>query len=75
LVSFFIKSVTLIGISTIGPIAGGLFASMQGIGLVSGSFMALIQSFVMCGYALVAQIIAITFWIIIGATKLITQKK
>ena len=28
----------LIGLSSIGPIAGGLFATIQGAGIVSGSF-------------------------------------
>ena len=33
-----------IGVSSIGPIAGGLFASAQGAGLVAGGNMSTIQS-------------------------------
>ncbi len=33
-----------IGVSSIGPIAGGLFATAQGAGLVAGSIMSTIQS-------------------------------
>ena len=33
-----------IGVSKIGPIAGGLFARIQGAGLIAGSIMSRIQS-------------------------------
>jgi hypothetical protein len=33
-----------VGISSTGPVAGGLFASAQGVGLVAGSIMSRIQS-------------------------------
>ena len=38
-----------IGLSAAGPVAGGLFASMQGAGIVSGSIMATAQSVAMGG--------------------------
>ena len=37
------------GLSAAGPVAGGLFASMQGAGIVSGSIMATAQSVAMGG--------------------------
>jgi len=54
----------LIGLSNIGPIAGGLFATMQGSGIISGSLMAMTQSFAMSGWVVVMQLFAITGWII-----------
>ena len=33
-----------IGLSSTGPVAGGLFAAAQGAGLVTGSVMSVIQS-------------------------------
>ena len=50
-----------LGLSTIGPIAGGLFSTMQGSGIVAGSIMALTQSFVMSGYAITIQTCTICF--------------
>lgn len=38
-----------VGLSAAGPVAGGLFASMQGAGIVSGSIMATAQSVAMGG--------------------------
>jgi hypothetical protein len=58
---------SLIGLSTSGPIAGGLFASMQGAGIASGSIMSILQSVAMSGWAVVIQIITISGWIIISA--------
>jgi len=52
----------LIGLSSIGPISGGLFATMQGAGIVSGSLMAMIQSFAMSGWVVVMQFVGITAW-------------
>jgi len=50
----------LIGLSSIGPIAGGLFATMQGTGIISGSLMAIIQSFAMSGGPVVMQLVGIS---------------
>jgi hypothetical protein len=55
----------LIGLSSIGPTAGGLFATMQGTGIVSGSLMAMTQSFVMSGWVAVMQLVAISSWLIV----------
>jgi hypothetical protein len=55
----------LIGLSSIGPISGGLFATMQGAGIVSGSLMAMIQSFAMSGWVVVMQFVGITPWVIV----------
>ncbi len=41
----------LIGLSTVGPVAGGLFAMNMGSGLTAGSFMAGLQSAAMTGTA------------------------
>lgn len=51
----------LLGLSTMGPIAGGFFSTMQGSGIVAGSVMALTQSFVMSGYAITIQTCTISF--------------
>jgi len=50
-----------LGLSTMGPIAGGFFSTMQGSGIVAGSIMALTQSFVMSGYAITIQMCTISF--------------
>jgi hypothetical protein len=50
-----------LGLSTMGPIAGGFFSTMQGSGIVAGSIMALTQSFVMCGWAITIQTYTICF--------------
>lgn len=55
----------LIGLSSIGPIAGGLFATMQGTGIISGSLMAMTQSFAMSGWVVVSQLVAISWWVIV----------
>jgi hypothetical protein len=55
----------LIGLSSIGPIAGGLFATMQGTGIISGSLMAMTQSFAMSGWIVVMQLVAISSWVIV----------
>ena len=55
----------LIGLSSIGPISGGLFATMQGAGIVSGSLMAMIQSFAMSGWVVVMQFVGATPWVIV----------
>jgi hypothetical protein len=52
----------LIGLSSIGPISGSLFATMQGAGIVSGSLMAMIQSFAMSGWVVVMQFVGISAW-------------
>ena len=55
----------LIGLSSIGPIAGGLFATMQGIGIISDSLMAMTQSFAMSGWVVVMRLVAISYWVIV----------
>jgi hypothetical protein len=55
----------LIGLSSIGPIAGGLFATMQGTGIISGSLMAMTQSFAMSGWVVLTQLVAISWWVIV----------
>ena len=65
-IMLFLPSIfSLIGLSTIGPIAGGLFSQLQGASIVSGSLMAIMQSFVMSGWAIFMQMSAIYYWIII----------
>jgi len=54
----------LIGLSSIGPIAGGLFATMQGTGIISGGLMAMTQSFAMSGWVVVMQLVTISWWVI-----------
>jgi hypothetical protein len=56
----------LIGLSSIGPISGGLFSTMQGAGIVSGSFMAMLQSFAMSGWVLLIQSFAVISWVVIS---------
>jgi hypothetical protein len=56
----------LIGLSSVGPIAGGFFSTMQGAGIVSGSFMAMIQSFAMSGWVILIQLVTAVSWIIIS---------
>jgi len=57
---------SFIGLSNIGPIAGGLFSSFQGAGIVSGSIMAMTQSFAMSGWVIVIQISTFIFWVIVS---------
>ena len=64
----------LIGLSTIGPIAGGWFASMMGAGVIAGSIMAAMQSFVMGGWLLLFQPFAIIFWIITSIVVFMAKK-
>ena len=64
---------SLIGLSSIGPIAGGLFSSFQGAGIVSGSVMAMTQSFAMSGWVIVIQISTIIFWSIVSINKYIVR--
>ena len=45
------SSFVAIGLSPIGPIAGGLFASSMGASLAAGSFMSLLQAAAMTGTA------------------------
>jgi hypothetical protein len=54
----------LIGLSSVGPISGGLFSTMQGAGIVSGSFMAMTQSFAMSGWVIFIQLFTAVSWII-----------
>ena len=44
-------TITAVGLSPAGPVAGGLFAANMGAGLAAGSWMALAQSAVMTGSA------------------------
>lgn len=53
----------LIGLSSIGPIAGGLFSTMQGAGIISGSFMAMLQSFAMGGWIILIQCSVVIGWV------------
>lgn len=64
---------SFIGLSSIGPIAGGLFSSFQGAGIVSGSVMAMTQSFAMSGWAIVLQISTFIFWGIVSISYIIQQ--
>jgi hypothetical protein len=65
--------ISLIGLSSIGPISGGLFATMQGAGIVSGSLMAMLQSFAMSGYIVTMQLFVICTWVV--ASIFISVKK
>ena len=65
----------LIGLSAIGPITGSWFASMMGSGVMAGSIMAAMQSFVMGGWLLLCQPFAIIFWIITSIVVFIMSKK
>lgn len=62
-----------IGLSIIGPIAGGLFSTMQGAGIVSGSFMAMIQSLAMGGWVITIQSFGIIGWVIFSICNLINK--
>lgn len=62
---------SLIGLSSTGPIAGGLFSSMQGGGIMSGSLMAILQSFAMSGWAVLLQSVTVCFWIIVSVCRFI----
>jgi hypothetical protein len=53
----------LIGLSSIGPIAGGLFSTMQGAGIISGSLMSITQSFAMSGWIVIIQLATISGWV------------
>ena len=64
---------SFIGLSSIGPIAGGLFSTFQGSGIVSGSVMAMTQSFAMSGWAIVLQISTFIFWGIVSISYIIQQ--
>jgi len=55
---------SFIGLSSIGPIAGGLFSTMQGAGIISGSLMAMTQSFAMSGWVVIMRSVAISGWLI-----------
>lgn len=65
----------LIGLSTICPVAGSWFASMMGSGIVAGSIMATMQSFVMSGWILIFQPCAIIFWIITSIFMYMIKKQ
>lgn len=65
---------SFIGLSSIGPIAGGLFSTFQGAGIVSGSAMAMTQSFAMSCWAIVLQISTIIFWGIFSIIMFIKNK-
>jgi len=52
---------SLIGLSSIGPIAGSLFSTMQG----AGSLLAMLQSFAMSGWIIIIQSISIYYWLIV----------
>jgi len=62
-----------IGLSSIGPISGGLFSTMQGAGVVSGSLMAAVQSFAMSGWVVVIQLFAIIGWSIVSILTFIKK--
>ena len=57
---------TWIGLSSIGPIAGGLFSTMQGSGIVAGSSMAILQYFSMSGWISFLQGFVIKCWLFYG---------
>lgn len=58
-VLLFLPSIlALMGLTSIGPVSGGLFASMQGAGIASGSLMAVLQSFAMSGWVVVVQMVS-----------------
>jgi hypothetical protein len=63
----------LIGLSSVGPISGGLFSTMQGAGIVSGSFMAMIQSFAMSGWVIFIQLFTAVSWIIFSLLAFIKK--
>jgi hypothetical protein len=63
----------LIGLSTMGPIAGGLFSSLQGSGIVAGSFMAFTQSFIMSGWVSFIYTWSFVTWIVYGSVSLIKK--
>jgi hypothetical protein len=56
---------SFIGLSAIGPIACGLFSTMQGTVIVSGSLLALLQSFAMSGWIIIIQSLSICMWFIV----------
>ena len=63
-----------IGLSSIGPTAGGLFSTFQGSGIVSGSVMAIAQSFAMSGWVIVLQTSNVIFWCIAAIISLVKIK-
>ena len=65
---------SFIGLSSIGPIAGGLFSTFQGAGIVSGSVMAMTQSLAMSGWTIVLQISTFIFWGIFSIIMFIKNK-
>ena len=74
-IMLFLPSIlSLIGLSSIGPIAGGLFSSFQGAGIVSGSVMAMTQSFAMSGWAIVVQTFTFIFWGIVSSIFFIKNR-
>ena len=73
-VMLFLPSIfSLIGLSSIGPIAGGLFSTMQGTGIASGSFMAMLQSFAMSGWIGSIQLFAKSGWIAVSILTFINK--
>ena len=73
-VMLFLPSIfSLIGLSSIGPIAGGLFSTMQGSGIASGSFMAMLQSFAMSGWIASIQLFAKSGWIAVSILTFINK--
>lgn len=65
---------SLIGLSSIGPIAGGLFSTFQGAGIVSGSVMAITQSFAMSGWTIILQTFTFIFWAVVSIIMFIKNK-
>ena len=65
---------SLIGLSSIGPIAGGLFSTFQGTGIVSGSVMAITQSFAMSGWTIFLQTFTFIFWAVVSIIMFIKNK-
>ena len=63
----------LVGLSTMGPIAGGLFSTLQGSGLVAGSVMAMAQSFIMSGWVVFIHTWSLVTWIVYGTASLIKK--
>lgn len=64
---------SLIGLSSIGPIAGGVFASMQGSGIVAGSSMAILQSIAMNGCLILIHYIGVVGCSILSMFKFCTK--
>ena len=64
---------SLVGLSTVGPIAGGLFSTLQGSGIISGSFMAVTQSFIMSGWVTFIYTWSFVTWVVYGTASLIKK--